>query len=188
MSAASSLGLTPPNFAAVPAASSGAANAAAASDGGNPYANLNSDDFLKIMLTELSNQDPFEPNDSQAILEQLSSLRSIESDLDLQKQLGSLVLQNSIGQAGALIGKHVEGISKENDPIQGTVTAVRVVNGKAELELDTGYRLPIDRVSTVSNEPGTPLAEATVNAPPLPALPNVGTDVADLLTGVASGS
>ncbi len=162
MSAAAAFGINPTNFAAVAAEAAGPSPAAR---GGDAYANLSSDEFLKIMLTELSNQDPFEPNDSQAILEQLSSLRSIESDLELQEQLGSLVLQNSIGQAGALIGKHVEGLSTNNDQVSGIVTAVRVVDGKAELELDTGYRLPIDRVGTVTNEP------ASVTDQALPATP-----------------
>ena len=42
---------------------------------------LDSEEFLNIMFTELQNQDPFEPNDSSALLEQLNSIRSIESDM-----------------------------------------------------------------------------------------------------------
>ena len=180
MSAAAAFGINPTNFTAASSEAAGPANAAR---GGDAYANLSSDEFLKIMLTELSNQDPFEPNDSQAILEQLSSLRSIESDLELQEQLGSLVLQNSIGQAGALIGKHVEGLSTNNDQVSGVVTAVRVVDGKAELELDTGYRLPIDRVGTVTNEPAA-ATTPTAAAPATPAAAELRTAADTATAGV----
>ena len=145
---------------------SGAANTAAAAapaGGSNAFAELESTDFVRILVEELSNQDPFEPNDSAAILEQLSSLRSIESDISLQGQLENLVLQNSIGQAGALIGREVEGLSLENDIVRGTVTSVRVVDGETEVQLDTGDSLPLDRVTEIAN--ATPVAAPVTAAP-----------------------
>jgi flagellar basal-body rod modification protein FlgD len=165
MSAATSIGLD------TTSAATAASGVTAA--GGNAYADLSSDEFLKIMLTELSNQDPFEPNDSQAILDQLSSLRSIESDLNLQEQLESLVLQNAIGQAGALIGKQVEGLSRDNETVTGIVTAVRVVDGKAQLELDNGVTLPIDRVATVTDAAINSTATTAAASVAPPATPNI---------------
>jgi flagellar basal-body rod modification protein FlgD len=119
--------------------------------GPNRFAELSSGEFVKILVTELTNQDPFQPNDSAAILEQLSSLRSIESQNTLQSKLEDLVLQNQISQAGGLIGKVVQGLTESNDRIEGVVTAVRVVEGKAHLELDTGRTLPISRVEAIAN-------------------------------------
>lgn len=120
----------------------------------NRFGELNSDEFVKILITELTNQDPFEPNDSAAILEQLSSLRTIESQTALQDKLESLVLQNSIAQAGALIGRLVQGLDQSNERISGLVTAVRVADGEAVLELDTGLSLSLDRVELISDAPG----------------------------------
>jgi len=105
------------------------------------FGDLNTGQFLNILLTELTNQDPFEPNDSQALLEQLSSLRNIESQT---------ALQNNISQASSLLGKVVEGLTAGGDRVAGKVMSVRVVDGKAELELDTGRTLGIDRVTTVT--------------------------------------
>ncbi|MEM6749879.1 MAG: flagellar hook capping FlgD N-terminal domain-containing protein [Planctomycetota bacterium] len=119
----------------------------------NAYAELSSEEFVNIMLAELTSQDPFEPNDTTAILEQISGLRSIESDQDLSDSLESLVLQNGISAAGALIGKNIEGLSPNGDRLNGQVTSVRVVDGQAELELDTGRRLPLENVTRVG-EPG----------------------------------
>jgi flagellar basal-body rod modification protein FlgD len=123
--------------------------------GSNRLADLNSTEFINVLITELTNQDPFAPNDSQAILEQLSSLRNIESQLSLQKQLESLVLQNQIAQASGMIGKLVEGLDTQNNQLTGNVTSVRVVDGKAILELDTGKALPMDRVTRITDSSGT---------------------------------
>ncbi len=115
------------------------------------FANLSSGDFLKIIIKELSQQDPLDPQDSSKLLEQFSSLRNVESSLQLQQKLGDLVLQNQISAAGGLIGKVVVGLGDDNDVMQGLVTSVRVQNDKAYLELDTGETLPMSRVTEIGN-------------------------------------
>jgi flagellar basal-body rod modification protein FlgD len=127
---------------------SGAASAGAEGAGG--FGALSSGDFINVLLSELSNQDPFDPQDSAALLEQLSSLRNIESQLALQDQLEDLVLQNQVAAAGGLIGKVVAGLDSTNREAQGLVTSVRVQNGKAILELDSGRALAMDRVTEIS--------------------------------------
>jgi len=143
----------------------------------NPFAELGSTEFVRILVEELSNQDPFEPNDSAAILEQLSSLRSIESDLSLQNQLENLVLQNSIGQAGALIGREVQGLSTSNEVVSGVVTSVRVVDGQTEVQLDNGQGLPLERITEIAEVP-TPAAvippAVLAAARPVTTLPTTG--------------
>ncbi|MEX2672953.1 MAG: flagellar hook capping FlgD N-terminal domain-containing protein [Phycisphaeraceae bacterium] len=133
----------------------GANQASAAAAGGerNKFAELSSEEFMKILVTELTTQDPMEPNDSAQILEQLSSLRNIESQMDLQDQLQNLVLQNQVSQASGLIGNMVRGLNEQNDRVEGVVTSVRVSEGNAMLELDTGQRLPMSRVEMISQKP-----------------------------------
>ena len=124
----------------------------------NRFAEMNSQEFIQIMLAELSNQDPFEPADSAAVLEQLSSLRNIESQIKLQDKLESLVLQNQIAIAGGMIGKTVLGLDVANDEVSGIVTAVRVQDGTAILELDSGKTLPLDRVTRIDDSGASPAA------------------------------
>ncbi len=118
-----------------------------ASSGG--FGALSSGEFIKVLLTELSNQDPFEPQDSAALLEQLSSLRNIESQLNLQDKLEDLVLQNQVTAAGGLIGKQVSGLDVSNLPVQGTVQSVRVQDGNAILELENRQSIAMDRVTNI---------------------------------------
>ena len=120
----------------------------------NRFAEISSDEFVRILVTELTSQDPLDPTDSSAILEQLASLRTIESQMSLQDQLETLILQHQVGQAGAMIGRVVEGLDPNNDAVAGQVVAVRVVNGQAMLELDTGRELPMDRVTRIMQPVG----------------------------------
>ena len=48
---------------------------------------LTTEEFSKIIFTELANQDPLSPNDTGALLQQISTLRSIQSDMDLSDRL-----------------------------------------------------------------------------------------------------
>ena len=59
---------------------------------GSRFNELSSEEFIKIIFTELQNQDPFKPNDSGALLEQLNSIRSIESDIEMSNRLGAGVV------------------------------------------------------------------------------------------------
>lgn len=122
--------------------------------GSGGFEDITTDEFLEILLTELTNQDPLQPTDTQAMIEQLSALRSIESETALQESLETLVLQNNISQAGSLLGKVVEGLTAGGDKVSGLVTSVRVVDGSAELELDTGRSISIDRVTQIAEANG----------------------------------
>lgn len=125
---------------------------------GSGFGDIQSEEFVKILITELTNQDPLEPNDSAQILEQLSSLRNIESQMALQDKLEAMVMQNQLAQAGGMIGKVVEGLDLTNNAISGEVVSVRVVSGEAVLELDTGKNLMMGRITRIAGTSTTPAA------------------------------
>jgi flagellar basal-body rod modification protein FlgD len=128
--------------------------AAGALAGGNDvstsgFSDMSSEDFIKIIFTELQQQDPFEPNDSSALLEQLNSIRQIESDIQMTEQLESIVFQNQLASAGNLIGNVVQGILPTGDRVAGTVLSVMRQGDSVSLELDTGWLLPMDNVEII---------------------------------------
>ena len=122
--------------------------------GVNRLNELSSDEFLEIMLKELTTQDPFEPNDTAQILEQLSSLRNIESQTSLQENLETMVTQNAVASAGGFIGKYVKGLDEANATVAGTVSSLRIENGQPILILDSGATLAADRITEVSDTSG----------------------------------
>jgi flagellar basal-body rod modification protein FlgD len=117
----------------------------------NGLAAMTSDQFLKVMMSELQNQDPLQPQDSGKLMDQVSSLRNIESQLQLEQKLSQLVLQDQIAAAGNLIGKMATGLDAQGQTLSGVVTSVRVENGAAILELDSGQALEMTRVTQIAN-------------------------------------
>lgn len=115
------------------------------------FADIGGEDFIKIMITQLQQQDPLDPAKSDQLLTQLSQIKSLESNEALAKNLNGLTLQQSIGAGANMIGKTIKGIDEGGDNIEGTVTSIRVEDKKVYLELDSGKKLPIENVVTIAN-------------------------------------
>jgi flagellar basal-body rod modification protein FlgD len=115
----------------------------------NRFNDMSSEDFIQIMFTELSNQDPLQPNDSAALLEQINSIRSIESDLNLTNQLKTLVAENQLASSSNLIGKYVSGLTEGANRVEGFVVSVVRQGQDIAVELDTGWFVPASNVETV---------------------------------------
>ncbi len=134
------------------------------------FSSMTSEDFVRIIFSELSHQDPFQPSDSKALLEQLNSIRSIESDIKLTDQLQSLVSQNQLAAASGMIGKFIGGLTLDNFRVAGYVVAVHRQGNDVNLELDNGWIVPINGVEQVINPPTTtPTPNPTPNPAPDPA-------------------
>jgi len=114
---------------------------------------LQTDDFIKMMLTQLQNQDPLEPAKNQEILAQMSQIGQLQTATQLQDTLKGLTLQNQLGSAGNLIGKLVQGLDENNDNVVGLVDSVRVENNQVFLELDSGKTLPMANVTAIAAAP-----------------------------------
>jgi len=127
--------------------SASAASPAASSS--NAFSAMDSSEFVKIIFTELANQDPLAPSDSKALLEQISTIRSIQSSIDMTSRLESLVGQNEWTSAAGLIGKKVSGVSDELLRVDGTVKSVSRTDGGAVLNLETGQRIPVGWVDEI---------------------------------------
>jgi flagellar basal-body rod modification protein FlgD len=112
--------------------------------------NLKTEDFIRMMITQLQNQDPMEPAKNEQLLAQMSQIAQLESSTQLSDSIGNVVLQNSITSAGAMIGKLVTGKDPRGEDISGIVTSVQVKDNKVSLELDSGKSLEITRVTEVA--------------------------------------
>src|SRR3954447_20455526 len=111
---------------------------------------LKTEDFIKMMITQLQNQDPMEPAKNEQLLAQMSQIGQLESSTQLQTSLKSMVLQNNIGAAGNLIGKMVNGLDEKGAPVKGLVNSVRVEDGNVALELDNGKSLAMANVTSIA--------------------------------------
>jgi flagellar basal-body rod modification protein FlgD len=116
---------------------------------------LKAEDFIKMMVTQLQNQDPMQPAKNEELLAQMSQIGQLQASTDLQTSLKSMVLQNNIAAAGNLIGKQIQGMDENGDPVEGLVNSVRVEKDKGVfLELDNGKTLPVDYVTNIASVSG----------------------------------
>ncbi len=129
--------------------SNGLATSEAASAGS--FGDISTEEFVNILVAELTQQDPFNPNDSAAILEQLNSLREIESSLSLQQNLEALVTQNALTSATGFIGKFVTGIDANNQAVEGIASSLSIENGEAILRLEGGGSVAASNVTDVQD-------------------------------------
>lgn len=117
------------------------------------FSEMSSEDFMKIIFTELQSQDPFKPNDSNALLEQLNSIRSIESDMQMEERLNSVVFQNQMSTAGGLIGKRVAGLTADAQRVGGVVKSVSRSEDTITLNLENGWIIPMDNLEYIDSQP-----------------------------------
>ncbi len=117
------------------------------------FADLGSDDFLALLITQLRTQDPLEPMGNQELLEQLSAVRDIETSTTLTEMLRNLAGQQRFASASGLIGQHVTGMVEEDGSAQqGTVVGIRFLDdGRPILQLADGSELALDRVATIES-------------------------------------
>ena len=118
-------------------------------------ATLNTQDFFKILISELQAQDPLEPAKTSDMIGQVSQIRSIELSTKLGDTLDSLVQQQRMAGIADFLGKYVTAVTIGPDgsvlTAEGVVTGVTLAsNGRAVLELDTGHAVRIEDVVHVT--------------------------------------
>lgn len=117
---------------------------------------LGKDDFLRLLTTELKNQDPLEPVDNKEFISQMAQFSSLEqmnnvaqSMDDLRTHLESLSLQQLLAQGAAIIGKLVTGNDADNTELSGVVDSVKLENGFLKLQLGD-KTLSLDQVTSIT--------------------------------------
>lgn len=116
------------------------------------FSTMTSEDFTRIIFTELSKQDPLQPNDSSQLLQQISMIRSIQADVDLTDRIKGVAVQNEFAAAAGLIGKHVSGVTEAGDRVRNTVLSVARTKTGPVLTLATGERVAMSNVDEILDQ------------------------------------
>ncbi|RFB19061.1 flagellar hook assembly protein FlgD [Bacillus sp. HNG] len=121
---------------------------------------LGKDDFLKILMTQLQNQDPMNPMEDKDFIAQMATFTSLEQMTNMNSTLEKFVNANQGEQLlkySNMIGKEVEYSFKTEDEDgkeiikngQGIVTSVSQKSGYIELELKDGTKIYSDEILKV---------------------------------------
>jgi len=130
---------------------------ATVSSGTSPtFGRLKTEDFFRLLVTELEHQDPLAPTKTADMINQVAQIRTIEQSAQLVRTLEELTCQQRTAGVSQLLGKMVEAVvvGADGNPttVRGIVTAVRFgPDGIALLELDTGQVVRATDVTRIAD-------------------------------------
>lgn len=120
---------------------------------------LGPDAFLKLLTTQLKNQDPLKPMDDAQSVAQLAQFSALQANVNLEHSFTAFQTNFAVLQSAGLIGKHVSVVTPDangnSSTLQGTVNGIQVINGKVNFSM-TGAN-----GSVISDGKGTPLTFTT---------------------------
>lgn len=82
--------------------------------------NLDKDDFLKLLITQLKHQDPANPMEDREFIAQMAQFSSMEQMLNVNKSLEKLVTRFDFQSSFDLLGKNVEIMSNQADMVSAS--------------------------------------------------------------------
>lgn len=128
-------------------AATAASNQAGAQAATNAFG-LNFESLLKIILTQLTYQDPLKPMDNFQFVSQLAQFSQIQQGQVMTDKIGAMVTSQTTFQATSLLGKTIDlptnGASRV---ISGTVTGVTFQNGDPRLTIRTSDGQTISNIA-----------------------------------------
>ncbi len=109
--------------------------------------------FLTLLTTQLQNQDPTNPVDTNQFTSQITQMTGVEQQLLSNQLLQQLVNeQTGVGAAARLIGDTITapGSTSNAPPITGQVTAVGQSNGQTVLTVGS-TQVPLSSITSISS-------------------------------------
>ncbi|MGE4244220.1 flagellar hook assembly protein FlgD [Ramlibacter sp.] len=95
---------------------------------------LSLEDFLKVLLTQLTHQDPLKPMDNQEFMAQIAQFTALEQTNQLNTNLQALLNNQSSLQSVGLIGRTVD-VRTESGPLTGTVSTLSLAGAQPRITL-----------------------------------------------------
>lgn len=122
---------------------------------------LGKDDFLKLFITQLQNQDPSSPTDNSQFISQMATFSTLEQMVNIGTKLDQIIAnntKNNLLNDSSLIGKEVtwqktEG-SGEAATVQkgmGVIQSVQSKDNKVTFLLEDGTQLDTENISQVND-------------------------------------
>ncbi|WP_127531890.1 flagellar hook capping FlgD N-terminal domain-containing protein [Paenibacillus kobensis] len=126
---------------------------------------LGKDQFLKILVTQLRNQDPSQPLQDRDFIAQMAQFSSVEQLMNMSEQM--TMLRQNLGTASSLIGMTVEwnGLSDAGvgTTYSGVVEAISIKDGEQYAKVGD-KSVKVDELTTITYVPSsakqTPKEEA----------------------------
>lgn len=115
---------------------------------------LGKDEFLKILMTQLQNQDPLNPMEDKEFIAQMAQFSTLEQTTNMASMLEKFINLQSQGDSiikySEMIGKQIEWNNSNNETGNGIVKSVKKSDSGFEVELEDGSYISVDSIIKVS--------------------------------------
>jgi flagellar basal-body rod modification protein FlgD len=110
---------------------------------------LSEQDFLNLLVTQMTQQDPLNPETNEDLLSQMVGFSTLASNTTTQTDMGQLATGQTFSEATALIGSQVNlQVDANGDTTQGIVSGVDASSGTAQIVVN-GQSYSLSQVLSV---------------------------------------
>ncbi len=111
---------------------------------------LGKDDFLRLLVVQLENQDPTSPLDDREFIAQMAQFSALEQMTEMNRTLSNIVTNAKVNLSYSLLGRNVEVLDRATGAIQsGMVSEVSFGTGVPTVSFD-GLTYSVDDITKVS--------------------------------------
>jgi flagellar basal-body rod modification protein FlgD len=114
-----------------------------------PIQTLGQADFLKLLVTQMTSQDPMNPQKDTDFIAQMAQFSALEQSKTMQVDIAGLRSQQQLLQASALLGQTVELQVNQDTMAAGVVSAVEIVAGTPRIVV-AGTSYDLSQVLTIT--------------------------------------
>lgn len=117
-----------------------------------PKQTMDGEMFMQLLITQLQNQDPSSPMDTNEMVSQQTQMAMMESLTNLGTKVDEGFSLQMRSAAASLIGEQVSYIGADGASVTGTATAVSYAGPVPSVTVD-GVDVPLDAISAVTATP-----------------------------------
>jgi len=104
-----------------------------------PVQTLNQDDFLKLLVAQMTSQDPLNPKSDLEMIPQMVQFSALEQSKAMQADIAGLRADQEVLHANSLLGRTVEIQDGPNTKVTGRVSAVLMEEGMPKLVVNGNH-------------------------------------------------
>jgi flagellar basal-body rod modification protein FlgD len=112
---------------------------------------MDSDQFMQILMAQLTHQNPLEPMDNAEMMSQFSQLNSLQELREIHTGMDKLSTSNQVMYLASLIGKTVKINRTDGKAIEGVVEGVVTEKDNPRLRIGN-EEYPLDDVIEIEGE------------------------------------
>ena len=113
---------------------------------------LDQADFLKLLVTQMSSQDPMNPQSNTDFAAQMAQFSALQTSQLTQSNIATLSANQQVQQAADLIGKTVTVVNQDGTMAGGMVSGVQVNNGTPSI-LINGVAYDLSQIASIQPAP-----------------------------------